>query len=100
MKNRKQRRVLYIDETGHSGSALFDSQQPYFWLGAAVVPDDLDASCREAVRNLAKTIKGKPLHGKELGIAGVEKVARELRFIIKRHRIKFVFARAEKRHLA
>ena len=90
----------YSDETGNSGNNLFDPGQPYFWTGTLVCEGDID---REGAKLHAKCLamSGRSeLHGNELGLSGIEKIAPVLRELLAKVKGHFLFTSIEKHHLA
>jgi hypothetical protein len=90
----------FTDETGNSGLNLFDHGQPFFWTGTLLTETDLD-TVHPGIHQACLKRAGVPeLHGNVLGLTGIERIAGQLRKLIHRYRMKFVFTRVEKRHLA
>lgn len=90
----------YSDETGNSGNNLFDPGQPYFWTGTLVCEADVD---REGAKLHAKclALSGQPeLHGNQLGLSGIEKIAPLLQELLAKVKGRFLFTNIEKHHLA
>ena len=92
--------AAYSDESGNSGNNLFDSGQPYFWTGTLVCDADVDQEGASLHAKCLKLAGQSELHGNQLGLSGIEKIAplmQELFFKLKPH---FLFTRIEKDHLA
>jgi SEC-C motif/Protein of unknown function (DUF3800) len=90
----------YSDEAGNSGNNLFDPGQPYFWTGTLVCEVDVD---REGVKLHAKclALSGQSeLHGNQLGLSGIEKIAPMLGELLAKVKGRFLFTSIEKHHLA
>jgi hypothetical protein len=90
----------YSDETGNSGNNLFDPGQPYFWTGTLVCEADVD---REGAKLHAKclALSGESeLHGNQLGLSRIEKIAPLLQELLAKVKAHFLFTRIEKHHLA
>ena len=92
--------IAYTDETGNTGLHLFDNDQPYFWTGTLLTETDLDALPNQIHSALLGRSDVQELHGNQLGLSGIEKIAGKLRDLIYRYRMRFVFTCIEKRHLA
>src|SRR5579871_520804 len=70
--------IAYSDETGNSGTALFDSQQPVFWTGTLVTPIDMQTAAAEVHRECLRIVGKEELHGSELGLGRIDKIAYNL----------------------
>jgi len=90
----------YTDETGNSGNALFDSGQDYFWTGTLVCPVDLDTAAALAHAKCLRATGRPELHGNDLGLGGIEKIADCLLDTLSDHNCRFLFTRLHKHHLA
>jgi hypothetical protein len=92
--------VAFTDESGNSGLNLFDRNQPYFWTGTLLTPHDLDAlPCAIHEACLARAGCAE-LHGNDLGLSGIDKIAGRVMHLLYRYKATFLFTRIEKRHLA
>jgi len=90
----------YTDETGNTGLNLFDPGQPFFWTGTLVTPVDLDRLDPAIHRACLERAGCKELHANQLGLTGIEKVAGKLERLLYRYRVRFLFTRVDKTHLA
>ncbi|MEG9672613.1 DUF3800 domain-containing protein [Serratia bockelmannii] len=80
---------FYVDETGHTGSNLFDSTQPVLYYGVLSSPDDLDKVAELGLAALRKKLKVQRLHAAELGIHRLGEVVDTLLILQKKHRMRF-----------
>jgi len=90
----------YTDETGNTGLNLFDPWQPFFWTGTLLTPVDLDRLDPAIHRACLERVGCTELHGNQLGLTGIEKVAGKLQRLLYRYRMRFLFTRVDKKHLA
>ena len=90
----------YTDETGNTGLNLFDPGQPSFWTGTLLTPVDLDRLDPAIHRGCLERAGCAELHGNQLGLTGIEKVAGKLERLLYRYRMRFLFTRVDKKHLA
>jgi hypothetical protein len=90
---------VFVDETGNTGRNLLDEAQPDFFTAALITKTDFDLVYPGAVRRIANSLSVKTLHGKELRLGKMEKVARELRRVFKKADARFFISRVEKRYL-
>lgn len=92
--------IAYTDESGNTGNHLFDLDQPYFWTGTLLSKPDFDRHAKLHVYQWCRSLGEQELHGSQLGLQRIERVARELEALIVIHDARFVFTRLEKQHLA
>ena len=92
--------LAYTDEAGNTGLHLFDNNQPYFWTCTLLTETDLDALPNQIHSTLLARVGVQELHANQLGLSGIERIAGKLRNLIYRYKMRFVFTRIEKRHLA
>ena len=90
----------YIDESGNTGFNLFDPVQPYFLTAAMSSPVDFDVVFKERVENIARKADVDHLHASEMGVAGVESIARRLIDLIEFSEVRFHFVLVNKPELA
>lgn len=79
---------FYIDESGHTGSNLFDSTQPILYYGLLSSEVDLDILVEPALVKLRTKLKVPRLHAAELGNKLTE-IAEELLHLIKKYDLRF-----------
>ena len=89
----------FLDETGNTGRNLLDEAQPDFFTAALVTRGNFDLVYPEAVRRIAGSLGVQTLHGKELRLDKVEKIAPDLRRLFKKADARFFVSRVEKRYL-
>lgn len=89
----------FVDESGNTGQNLFDEAQPVFSTMALLTREDFDAVKGPAVARLCAEHGVAELHAAELGIDGIERVARPLVSILMSAQARFAFSRVEKRYL-
>jgi hypothetical protein len=89
----------FVDETGNTGRNLLDEAQPDFFTAALITRSNFDLVYPEAVRRIAKGLGVETLHGKELRLDKVEKIAPDLRRLFKKADARFFISRVEKRYL-
>lgn len=90
----------YADESGNSGLKLFGDQQDTFWTGTLISFADVDRKYT-GMHNELLGLAGKPeLHGNELGLGRIEKIAGRLAWFIREKKLRFSFIRVHKPYLA
>ena len=90
----------YIDESGNTGFNLFDPAQPYFLNVAMSSPVDFDAVFAERVAGIARSAGVTHLHANEMGVRGVEAVARSLIELVEFSQVQFYFGSVNKSDVA
>jgi hypothetical protein len=90
----------YIDESGHTGSNLFDDAQPTFYYGALACRHDFDLVHGAAVNGLAERAGKSSLHGAELGHELVEAIAPALVHVVLQADARFFLSKIKKLDLA
>ena len=91
--------VAYTDEAGNTGNHLFDSNQPFFWTGTLLAGVTLDQTAEFYVSKWCRRIGVPELHGNELGLQQIERIARGVEVFIRQNSLRFIFTRLEKRYL-
>ena len=79
----------YIDESGNTGANLFDANQPYFLSMAMSSKVDFDVVFRDRVDRISRLANVPYLHGSELGVDGVEGIAKDLIDLIQFSQVRF-----------
>jgi hypothetical protein len=90
----------YTDETGNSGFNLFDSAQPMFRTGTLVSSLDVHTQGISAVPECCHSIGVQELHGNELGLGRIQKIASRVRSLFVKLDCQFVFTQIDKTLLA
>lgn len=90
----------YIDETGNTGSNIFDENQPNFITASLITKTNFDVLQNKNIKKLAQKVGETELHGNEYGLGKIEEIASGLLSIFKKSNARFFIARAEKRYLA
>lgn len=90
----------YIDESGNTGLNLFDPDQPYFVTVAMSSPVDFDAVFRDHLTTIVCQTGKTYLHASEMGMQGVEAVAKQVTEIIDASGVRFHFYVADKADIA
>ena len=90
----------YIDESGNTGFNLFDPDQPHFLNVAMSSQLDFDDVFRERVHRIAHHAGVPYLHANELGVDGVEAIARSLIELVEFSQARFYFAAVNKPDVA
>ena len=90
----------YVDESGNTGLNLFDPVQPYFLSVAMSSPVDFDKVYRERLTDIAQRAGVKYLHASEMGVHGVETIARSVMDLVEFSQVRFYFASVNKPHVA
>ena len=90
----------YIDESGNTGFNLFDPAQPYFLNVAMSSPVDFDEVFRKRLTRIAQRAGVKYLHASEMGVHGVEAIARSVIELVEFSEVRFYFGFVNKPHAA
>ena len=90
----------YTDETGNSGTHLFDSDQPFFWTGTLACEADIEKEGAQLHADWLRLTEQKELHGNALGLSRIEKIAHPLCEFFLKHNCRFFFTRIEKTQVA
>lgn len=90
----------YIDETGNTGSNIFDKNQPYFITASLITKSNFDILQIKNIQKLARRVGETELHGNGYGLGKIEKIADGLLSIFKKSDARFFIARAEKKYIA
>ena len=69
---------LYVDESGHTGSELFDANQPILYYGVTSSDVNLDVLAEERLVPLRKRLGVDRLHAAQLGVGRLVTIADEL----------------------
>lgn len=88
--------IAYADESGNTGQDLFNDSQPYFWTGALLSPVDMQIAGRKAHQDWQRALGVKELHGSELRLEGIAKIALDLRNFLASNSSSFVISKVEK----
>ena len=90
----------YIDESGNTGSNLFDPEQPYFLTVAMSSPTDFDDVFRHRVGRIAHRAGVDHLHANEMGEDVVEVAAASLMELVEFSQVRLYFAAVNKPDVA
>lgn len=86
----------YIDETGHTGSNIFDPDQPVFMTAALITKTNFDLVHKADMRKIASIIGEEELHASVIGIEKVEEISAQLLKLFKKCDARFFVSRVEK----
>lgn len=87
---------FYVDESGHTGTNLFDAQQPMLYYGSLASRVNLDIVAQARVLSLRKRLGCARLHANELGNGGLAAIADDLLDIQRRFDLRFSIYRVAK----
>jgi len=87
---------FYVDESGHTGTNLFDENQPILYYGVLSSRVNIDALAENTLIFLRKRLGVKRLHANELGNSGIARISNEIYNLQKRHDIRFDIYRVAK----
>ena len=88
---------FYVDESGHTGSNLFDPDQPLLFYGALSSRLNVDVLAKSLLKRARQKAGVKRLHANELGNSGLSRIAEELIRAQKRFSLRFDFYRVNKK---
>ncbi len=89
----------FVDETGNTGSNIFDEAQPDFFTGALVTRADFDSLHEKTVQAICRRNGFDSLHASVLGFRPIEQVAPDILRLLKKVDAGFFISRVEKRYL-
>jgi hypothetical protein len=89
----------WTDESGNSGLNIFDQEQPMFWSGTLLSPDNLDLTTSSHSEWL-QLAGAQELHGQDLSFVKLNKIADSIRAYLTKHNCRFVFTRIDKSYHA
>ncbi len=90
----------YIDETGNTGSNIFDGDQPVFITAALITKTNFDVLYKDEIKKIAAVINEEELHASLIGPEKIEKIAGPLLALFKKCDARFFVSRIEKKYLA
>lgn len=88
---------FYVDESGHTGTNLFDPHQPILYYGVLSAKTNLDVRAEEVVRSARHKLGVDRLHAAEMGLRGLVEISRYLAHVQKRCQPRFDLYRIAKR---
>lgn len=91
---------VYIDESGNTGLNAFDINQLALSSVAILSKSSFDDVFVHQIGEVLNLLGVEELHSNELGLTRINSVAHKLRKLVKRARLRFVYAKIEKRYLA
>lgn len=80
---------FYVDESGHSGSDLFDEHQPNLYYGVLSSPQDIDVVAEAELALLRRHLGHPRLHATELGIGRLLEIAPQIEKLQQRLEMSF-----------
>ncbi len=86
----------YTDEAGNTGNHLFDSTQPFFWTGTLLASPSFEQTSKSYAGKWCQRLSVTELHGSELGLQQIERIAHGMQVFIRNQRVRFIFTRIEK----
>ncbi len=87
---------FYIDESGHTGTNLFDPAQPILYYGILSSKLNIDVLAEAAIGKMCKEIGVSRLHAKDLGVGRLVPLIPQLLEIQKRLDLRFDLYRIAK----
>lgn len=89
-------RYFYVDESGHTGLNLFDQDQSFLYYGTLGSKINLDILASSTVKKARRVHNIDRLHGNELRMDGIAKIAKYLIEIQRRLKMSFDMIRIAK----
>ena len=80
---------FFIDESGHTGANLFDSNQPVLYYGVLSSESDIDKEAKNEILSLREKFNVQRLHANELGIGRILSQIDEIKEIKNNYKINF-----------
>lgn len=79
----------YIDESGNTGSELFDENQPKLYYGALCAQANLDIVAEPLLKSLRQRLRVERIHANQLGVGRLTAVAERLTRFSKKKDLRF-----------
>ena len=86
----------YVDESGHTGTNIFDPEQPKLSYGVLSSKLNLDILAEQEFVSLRQKLGADRLHASELGTKGLSVIANDLIALQKRYQVRFDFYSIQK----
>lgn len=80
---------FYVDESGHTGTNLFDENQPVLYYGILSAKVNLEILAEPDIKKARKQLGVDRLHATELGMRGLAEISEHLISIQKKYQPKF-----------
>lgn len=90
----------YIDESGHTGSNLFDPAQPTFYNGAFTTKTNFDVLSEKRLNVIARSVGFDSLHANELGAERIAKIAGPIWQLLSKVDFHFIVSKTPKTDFA
>ena len=87
---------FYVDESGHTGTNLFDENQPVLYYGVLSAKTNLDVLAEPEIKRPRKLRGVERLHASELGLGGLVEISEHLISIQKKYQPRFDVYRVAK----
>lgn len=87
----------FVDESGNTGSNLFDESQPVLYYGLITCKVNLDVLAEPLLRNLRRKLCVERLHANHLGVARLSEIALDLAEFSARRDVRFSLFKVSKR---
>lgn len=87
---------FYVDESGHTGTNLFDPSQPMLYYGVLSSPVNLDVLAESKLTGLRQRLGVARLHGAELGNHRLPQISDELVGLQRKYDFRFDFYKVAK----
>ena len=89
----------FVDETGNTGAAMLDPDQPFFVTAALLTRSDFDARFGAEIRAIAASLGVDEIHANRLGLHVVDGIAGALLKVLRKAGPAFAMSRVEKRYV-
>lgn len=87
---------FYVDESGHTGTNLFDENQPILYYGVLSSRVNIDVLAENTLTSIRKRLGVVRLHANELGNGGIAQIAEDIYNLQKRYDLTFDIYRVAK----
>lgn len=91
---------FYVDESGQTGSNLFDLTQPFLFYGILSSHVNLDLLCVKKIEALCRKLGVNELHASSLGYNKIERISEDIVQIHRDYHIQFDVVGLNKRDLS
>ena len=87
---------FYIDESGHTGTNLFDENQPYLYYGVLSSAKDIDIIALAELEGVRNKVGVDRLHASELGNGKLISIVQDILALEKKYQLRFDINRVAK----
>ena len=91
--------TAYTDESGNTGLAVFDKNQPYYRTTTLLTAEDIEVSGKTVIEECHQILGVDELHGSDIKLRAIEQVADTLYRFLEPRDVRFAIVQIDKRHV-